>query len=189
MACHRRKLVVVGDNIKKGKTELLITFSKGKYPEVYVPTVFENCVADLLVDNEDVEFELVDTADQEDYDRLRPLSYPNTDVVLLVFYIDFPDSLDNVKEKWVPEIKHFCPDVPYILVGIRKELRNNPDVIAELAKLKLTPVTPEEGETVAQMIEAKCYMECSAKEFDGVNEVFETAARFALQHVRHPQQR
>ncbi|KAG0136987.1 ras family-domain-containing protein [Tuber indicum] len=98
MAEIRRKLVIVGDGAC-GKTCLLIVFSKGTFPEVYVPTVFENYVADVEVDGKHVELALWDTAGQEDYDRLRPLSYPDSHVILICFAIDSPDSLDNVQEK------------------------------------------------------------------------------------------
>lgn len=67
-----------------------------------------------------VELALWDTAGQEDYDRLRPLSYPDTDVILMCFSIDSPDSLENIPEKWTPEVRHFCPNVPIILVGNKK---------------------------------------------------------------------
>ena len=88
-----------------------------------------------------VELALWDTAGQEDYDRLRPLSYPDTDVILMCFSIDSPDSLQNIPgkfthgfyfrsltsgffiEKWVPEVRHFCPKVPIVLVGNKKDLR------------------------------------------------------------------
>ncbi|KAK1332691.1 hypothetical protein QTO34_007374 [Cnephaeus nilssonii] len=92
MAAIRKKLVIVGDGAC-GKTCLLIVFSKDQFPEVYVPTVFENYVADIEVDGKQVELALWDTAGQEDYDRLRPLSYPDTDVILMCFSIDSPDSL------------------------------------------------------------------------------------------------
>lgn len=52
-----------------------------------------------------VELALWDTAGQEDYDRLRPLSYPDTDVILMCFSIDSPDSLENIPEKWTPEVE------------------------------------------------------------------------------------
>lgn len=85
----RRKLVIVGDGAC-GKTCLLIVFSKGTFPEVYVPTVFENYVADVEVDGRKVELALWDTAGQEDYDRLRPLSYPDSNVILICFSVDSP---------------------------------------------------------------------------------------------------
>jgi hypothetical protein len=77
-----------------------------------VPTVFENYVADVEVDGKHVELALWDTAGQEDYDRLRPLSYPDSHVILICFAIDSPDSLDNVQEK-VPSPKYSFP--PYSL--------------------------------------------------------------------------
>jgi len=207
MAAIRKKLVIVGDGAC-GKTCLLIVFSKDQFPEVYVPTVFENYVADIEVDGkqvrvpksslflflfldflmangscmrEQVELALWDTAGQEDYDRLRPLSYPDTDVILMCFSIDSPDSLENIPEKWTPEVKHFCPNVPIILVGNKKDLRNDPNTIKELSKMKQEPVKPEEGRAMAEKINAFAYLECSAKSKEGVREVFETATRAALQ--------
>ncbi|XP_047415074.1 transforming protein RhoA-like isoform X2 [Sciurus carolinensis] len=160
MAAIRKKLVIVGDGAC-GKTCLLIVFSKDQFPEVYMPTVFENYV--------------------EDYDRLRPLSYPDTDVILMCFSIDNPDSLENIPEKWTPEVKHFCPSVPIILVGNKKDLRNDEHTRQELAKMKQEPVKPEEGRDMANRIGAFGYMECSAKTKDGVREVFGMATRAALQ--------
>lgn len=78
--------------------------------QVYVPTVFENYVADVEVDGKHVELALWDTAGQEDYDRLRPLSYPDSHVILICFAVDSPDSLDNVQEKvgvYFPRISTF----------------------------------------------------------------------------------
>ncbi|XP_072038264.1 ras-like GTP-binding protein RHO [Amphiura filiformis] len=180
MAAIRKKLVIVGDGAC-GKTCLLIVFSKDQFPEVYVPTVFENYVADIEVDGKQVELALWDTAGQEDYDRLRPLSYPDTDVILMCFSIDNPDSLENIPEKWTPEVKHFCPNVPVILVGNKKDLRNDENTKRELIKMKQEPVKPEEGRTMADKIGAFAYLECSARTKDGVREVFETATGAALQ--------
>ncbi|KAK6624440.1 GTP-binding protein Rho1 [Polyplax serrata] len=180
MAAIRKKLVIVGDGAC-GKTCLLIVFSKDQFPEVYVPTVFENYVADIEVDGKQVELALWDTAGQEDYDRLRPLSYPDTDVILMCFSIDSPDSLENIPEKWTPEVKHFCPNVPIILVGNKKDLRNDPNTIKELGKMKQEPMRPEEGRAMAEKINAFAYLECSSKSKEGVREVFETATRAALQ--------
>ena len=94
---------------------MLIVFSKGTFPEVceyqligasantreqiFMPTVFENYVAEVEVDGKYVELALWDTAGLEDYDRLRPLAYPDSHVILICFDIAGPDSLDNVLEK------------------------------------------------------------------------------------------
>jgi len=120
-ATIRRKLVVVGDG-SCGKTCLLMTFSKDEFPEVYVPTVFENYTTNIEVDNRQIALDLWDTAGQEDFDRLRPLSYNGTDVVLMCFSIDQPESLENIQKKWLTEIKHHCPNVPIFLVGNKKDL-------------------------------------------------------------------
>nr|CDS20255.1 transforming protein RhoA [Echinococcus granulosus] len=158
----RKKLVIVGDGAC-GKTCLLIVFSKDQFPEVYVPTVFENYVADIEMDNTRVELALWDTAGQEDYDRLRPLSYPETDVILMCFSIDSPDSLENISEKWTAEVKHFCPNVPIILVGNKKDLRNDERALAELSKFRQSPVTTEQGKAKAAQIGAYGYVECSGR--------------------------
>ncbi|KAG1801956.1 P-loop containing nucleoside triphosphate hydrolase protein [Suillus variegatus] len=198
MAEIRRKLVIVGDGAC-GKTCLLIVFSKGTFPEVYVPTVFENYVADVEVDGKHVELALWDTAGQEDYDRLRPLSYPDTHVILICFAVDSPDSLDNVQEKWISEVMHFCAGLPIILVGCKNDLRRDRRVIDELKKTSQRPVTPEEvrfcflshrflwmmcrpfqGMAVANKIGARHYLECSARTGEGVREVFQYATRAAL---------
>jgi len=180
MAAIRKKLVIVGDGAC-GKTCLLIVFSKDQFPEVYVPTVFENYVADIEVDNKQVELALWDTAGQEDYDRLRPLSYPDTDVILMCFSIDSPDSLENIPEKWTPEVKHFCPNVPIILVGNKKDLRTDQATQRELQKMKQEPVSSQQGQDMSDKINAFAYHECSAKSKEGVREVFEEATRAALQ--------
>ena len=93
MAAIRKKLVIVGDGAC-GKTCLLIVFSKDQFPEVYVPTVFDSYSATVMTGGRPVNLGLWDTAGQEDYDRLRPLSYPQTDVFLICFSFPcllFPD--------------------------------------------------------------------------------------------------
>ncbi|KAG0744895.1 hypothetical protein G6F57_006258 [Rhizopus arrhizus] len=181
----RKKLVIVGDGAC-GKTCLLTVFSRGSFPEAYVPTVFESYVADVEVDNKHVELALWDTAGQEDYDRLRPLSYPDSNVILICFSIDSPDTLDNVQEKWISEILHFCQGLPILLVACKKDLRNDPEKIEELRKTSQKPVATEEGMSVAQKIGAYKYIECSAKTGEGVREVFEHATRAALMANKHP---
>lgn len=98
----------------------------------------------------------------------------------MCFSIDSPDSLENIPEKWTPEVKHFCPNVPIILVGNKKDTRNDENTKRELRKMKQEPVKMGEGQSMAENIHAKAYMECSAKTKEGVREVFETATAAAL---------
>ncbi|KAI8976277.1 small GTPase-binding protein [Pilobolus umbonatus] len=179
MGAIRKKVVVVGDGAC-GKTSLLIVFSKGTFPEMYIPTVFENYVADVTVDGQIVELALWDTAGQEDYDRLRPLSYPDSHVVLICFAIDSPDSLDNVQEKWISEVLHFCMGLPIILVGCKKDLRVDTSRTEELRRTSQRLVTSDEAIGVARKINAFKYLECSAKTGEGVHTVFETCARATM---------
>lgn len=175
----RRKLVIVGDGAC-GKTCLLFVFSRGAFPDIYVPTVFDNYTANVDLDGRIVELALWDTAGQEDYDRLRPLSYPDTNVVLICFSVDLPESLLNVQEKWIAEVLHFCHGVPIILVGCKVDLREDPDTIQMLREQGLQPVTTAEGQQVADKIGAIKYIECSAKKNYNVDEVFKTATRASL---------
>lgn len=95
----RIKLVIVGDGLC-GKTCLLIVFSENRFPiDEHGGTVYENYVADIEYEGKSVEIALWDTSGLEDYDRLRPLSYPDTDVVLICYEIGEPDSLSNVPDK------------------------------------------------------------------------------------------
>ncbi|KAF3312423.1 GTP-binding protein Rho1 [Orbilia oligospora] len=179
----RRKLVLVGDPC--GKTCLAVVFCKGFFPKVDMPTIFENYVADVEVDGKYVELAVWDTAGLGDYDSLRPLSYPDSHVVLLCFSVANRDSYDNVKEKWIGEVLHFCRSIPIILVGTEKDCRDRgaPYPYGDTG----APVTTEEGEELRRKIGAEKYIECSAKTNEGVRGVFETATRLAL--TARPQKR
>jgi len=176
---HRRKLVMVGDGAC-GKTSLLYVFTKDEMPTSYVPTIFDNYVADMEIENKQVELALFDTAGQEEYDQLRILMYPDADVIIICYSIDSPDSLMNVVEKWAPEVKHFCPGVPIILCGNKKDLRNNEEVKLKLSDTKQVPVQIEDGIQAAHAIEASAMVECSALTKAGVMQLFETAAQSSL---------
>ncbi|KAG8527689.1 uncharacterized protein KY384_007843 [Bacidia gigantensis] len=173
---YSKKFVVVGDG-GCGKTCLLISYSQGYFPEKYVPTVFENYITntDQKSTGKTVELALWDTAGQEEYDRLRPLSYPETDLLFVCFAIDCPNSLENVMDK----VLHFCPTTPLILVGLKSDLRQQKRCIELLKTQGLTPVTPEQGQGVAKQMGAT-YVECSSREMNGVHEVFELAIEMAV---------
>jgi GTPase SAR1 family protein len=116
---------------------------------------------------------------QEDYDRLRPLSYPQTDVFLVCFSVTSPASFENVKEKWFPEVHHHCPGVPCLIVGTQIDLRDDPQVLEKLSRQKQRPVPPEQGERLARELGAVKYVECSALTQKGLKNVFDEASKTA----------
>ncbi|KAJ7399887.1 Ras-related C3 botulinum toxin substrate 2 [Pitangus sulphuratus] len=120
---------------------------------VVVGDGFDNYSANVMVDSKPVNLGLWDTAGQEDYDRLRPLSYPQTDVFLICFSLVSPASYENVRAKWFPEVRHHCPSTPIILVGTKLDLRDDKDTIEKLKEKKLSPITYPQGLALAKEIE------------------------------------
>jgi len=173
------KCVVVGDGTV-GKTCMLISYTTDSFPGEYVPTVFDNYSAPMVCDGIAVSLGLWDTAGQEDYDRLRPLSYPQTDVFLICYSVVSPSSFENVTSKWCPEIKHHCPEAPVILVGTKIDLREDKETLQQLSELSLAPVKREHGQKLANKIRAVKYMECSALTQRGLKQVFDEAVRAVL---------
>ncbi|KAF9126898.1 GTP-binding protein Rho1 [Mortierella sp. 14UC] len=180
MAEIRRKLVTVGD-VACGKTCLLMSFSLGYFPQDFVPTIFEHYVVDVKLDGKKVVLALWDTSDREHYNRIRPLAYHRSHVFLICFAIDSPNSLERVGGKWISEVQHDCGrGVPILLVGCKKDLRDDQSTIEALGRNNQAPVSPEQGAETARYINAHDYLECSAKTGEGVLEVFESATRASL---------
>jgi len=165
------KLVVVGDGAI-GKTCLLVVFANGTFPEQYIPTVFENYTKNFThPDHGEVELELWDTAGQEEFDKLRPMSYPNSDIVFICFSLVDEDSLMNTREKWLPEVQDYLTDVFIFLVGLKADLR---DAMPDNA------VATERGEALVSELGATQYWEVSAKTRTHVDEVFNAAVDVVL---------
>jgi len=173
------KCVVVGDGTV-GKTCMLISYTTDSFPGEYVPTVFDNYSAPMVCDGVPVSLGLWDTAGQEDYDRLRPLSYPQTDVFLICFSVVSPSSFENVTSKWCPEIKHHCPDAPILLIGTKIDLREDKEALQALADNGNSPLKREQGQKLANKIRAVKYLECSALTQRGLKQVFDEAVRAVL---------
>ncbi|AWP14401.1 Ras -like family member Q [Scophthalmus maximus] len=172
------KCVVVGDGAV-GKTCLLMSYANDAFPEEYVPTVFDHYAVSVNVGGKQYLLGLYDTAGQEsshvkvilftfflfitqaqfcpallqeDYDRLRPLSYPMTDVFLICFSVVNPASFQNVREEWVPELQEYAPSVPYLLIGTQIDLRDDPKTIAKLNDMKEKPIATEQGQKLAKEV-------------------------------------
>jgi len=178
-AARSYKCVVVGDGTV-GKTCMLISFTTNKFPDKYEPTVFDNFTTYINVDGVTVNMELWDTAGQETYDRLRPLTYTRTNVFLICFSVVNPASYDNVLLKWYPELKHHCPDATILLIGTKIDLRDDANITAQLYAKGYSPFSKEQGKSLGRKIKALKYLECSSLTQQGLRRVFDEAAKAVL---------
>ncbi|URE46104.1 RHO [Musa troglodytarum] len=154
------KCVTVGDGAV-GKTCMLISYTSNTFPTDYVPTVFDNFSANVIVDGSTVNLGLWDTAGQEDYNRLRPLSYRGADVFLLAFSLTSKASYENIYKKWIPELRHYAPNVPIVLVGTKLDLREDKQFFIDHPGA--TSITSAQAKELKKMIGAAVYIECSSK--------------------------
>jgi Ras-related C3 botulinum toxin substrate 1 len=117
-------------------------------------------------------------AGQEDYNRLRPLSYRGADVFVLAFSLISRASYENVFKKWIPELQHFAPGVPIVLVGTKMDLREDRHYLSDHPGL--SPVTTSQGEELRKHIGATYYIECSSKTQQNVKAVFDAAIKVVI---------
>ncbi|OWF43521.1 cell division control protein 42 homolog [Mizuhopecten yessoensis] len=164
------KCVVVGDG-GVGKTSMVLSYSTGKIMTEYQPTCFDSYTVPVPKDEGDVLVMVMDPAGQDTYDRLRTLSYFDTDIFLVCFAVDDKDSLDNVRTKWVPEIREYRPNTPFILVGTQTDLRGSVIDITDSC------VTTQQGRKMARRLGAIKYMECSSLDGVGLEEIFRMTIR------------
>lgn len=173
------KVVVVGDGAC-GKTCLLEVFRRNQFPAAYIPTVVDNFAKDVTISEGSagsevcVTLALWDTAGQEDYDTIRPLSYRETDLVLICYTIENKKKIPNISKKWLMEIKNYCPKAGYFLVGLKSDLRTLNDPTLDKAAF----ISTEEGQDIANSIKAVKFIECSARTGENVNTVFNEAAKY-----------
>ncbi|CAI4728614.1 CEI_1a_G0044780.mRNA.1.CDS.1 [Saccharomyces cerevisiae] len=223
------KCVIIGDGAV-GKTSLLISYTTNSFPTDYVPTVFDNYSTTIAIPNGTAsspleldngndkrgslssassspstdrklyKINLWDTAGQEDYDRLRPLCYPQTDIFLICFSVSEHASFANVTEKWLPELKQTSNiegtslytklgKYPILLVGTKSDLRDDPATQKKLQEVNSDYVSQEEIDELVQRCGFMGYTECSAATQAGVREVFEQAVRYAIYEPESPNQK
>jgi len=175
------KCVVVGDGAV-GKTCLLLSYSTNTFPGEYSPTVFDNYIANVMLDGKPINLGLWDTAGQDDYDHLRPMSYSDTDVFLICFSLISPSSFENVSLKWFPEVRRHASHIPIILVGTKADLRNDDKILSTLKTKGQHVITPQEAASMQREIGAVAYLECSALTQEGLKSVFDESIRAAMAH-------
>ena len=149
--------------------------------------LFADYVCTVCVDGQPISLGLWDTAGQEEYDRLRPLSYPNTDVFLLCFSLVSRASYENVQYRWLPEVRLHCPGAKIILVGLKQDLRGDAEVLRTLRSKGHEPISSDDGLQLATKIGASRYVECSALTQKGLKTVFDEAVLTVVAPAATPQ--
>lgn len=135
--------------------------------------MFDNYYKDITFKGVNASMGLWDTAGQEEYDRLRVLSYNDTDLVIVTFSIADPDSFDNVSSKWIPEIKYHMKDSFIFLVGCKLDLRKDPITLNRLSNKNQVPITTSQGKRKAREIGADSYIELSALTGTNIENLFD----------------
>lgn len=190
---------------------LLLT---ANFSDEHILAPLENQTLSRRVEDQDISLNLWDTANIEEYgiynlfrgwllltaDRFRHLAYPGTDVFIICFSLINRSSYDNVKMKWYLEINHYLPLCPFIVVGTKKDLREDPFTCIELEEkglvwyyhsfwitsYHLRPVTMKEGQALANELGASAYLECSALKSENIEEVFHLASVTGMNGLRKP---
>lgn len=169
---------------------MLISYTTNKFPREYIPPLFDNYAVTVMIGGDPVQFVtlgLFEGGDRRRWtDRLRPLSYPQTDVFLVCFSVVSPASLESAMKAWVPEITHHCPQAPFLLVGLQQDLRDGSTTTGNLHDPPFVdphqpPVTYEQGVKCAEQLGAVKYVECSALTQKGLKNVFDEAISAALE--------
>lgn len=175
----RIKVVLVGDGAV-GKTSLVVSYSTNGFPGEYVPTAFDNYNVVVNVDGQPLNVQLCDTAGQDDFDPLRSLCYPETDVFLVCFSVVCPSSYHSVASRWINEVQKYCPSAPIILVGTKSDLRSDVRLMLQLARYGQAPITTIQGHQLARRLGAVNYVETSALTQHDLKEAFDQAIVSAL---------
>ncbi|XP_074655294.1 rho-related protein racA-like isoform X2 [Tubulanus polymorphus] len=176
----RMQLILAGDgNI--GKSMLIHANADDGIPPEYGarmdPSLGFELYALVTIDGKKYNISLFESG-PEDYDRLRPLSYPQTDVFLMCFSVDRPTSFENIRDKWYPEVRRHCPNVPCLIVGCKADLRW--DAHASTRTLVSTKSIQQLSKELGFQ-----YFETSAKSSAGLKEAFGAAIKeFELEKSR-----
>ncbi|KAF7348020.1 hypothetical protein MSAN_01754400 [Mycena sanguinolenta] len=170
-----KSMLVAGDS-DVGKTCLLTAYAENRFPTGYVSRTYGGHGIEVAVRDVRYVFEVFDNAGAPEYDRLRPLGYPDTSVLVICFSVDILTSFSNVRSRWLPDTQHHCPGIPCIFVATQIDLRDpefDADTLGVEPEAPRLIITTAEGEKLARKIKAAKYVECSVKTREGVQDVFD----------------
>eukprot|EP00760_Papus_ankaliazontas_P035845 PhM_4_TR8049/c0_g1_i1/m.106645/K04392/RAC1; Ras-related C3 botulinum toxin substrate 1 len=187
--CENVKCVVVGDGTV-GKTCMLISFTQNSFAEDYNATVFDNYIQNIISGGKTVRLCLWDTSGQEEFERMRAMSYHQANVFLVCAAVDNPTSFQNLRSKWIPELKKNyeasgSPLPPILIVGTKGDRRQEPGTMCvprgEIDAV-VNAITADLGATAV----GGCggYLECSAKDHTNIKDVFTHATKLGQANIK-----
>ena len=190
------KLVIIGDSCV-GKTCMISTLTEGRFPDEMVCPYAPQIALAVDGGRRTVSLTLWDTKCGEDYAPLRPRIFPGTCCFLVCYSCVSRSSFESVERQWLAEMQFYLPHVPWILVGLQSDLRNQAQAPLstqqqqqkqqkQQKQKQQAPVTADEGKELACRLGAASYLECSALE-DGSavsrGEVREDTSVFKAAHA------
>jgi len=179
------KVVVVGDGAV-GKTCLCTVYTQKTFPTSYNPTVFDTYPTDMVLADPEktaVKVNIWDTAGQEEFENLRTLTYPDTDLFIVCFSMVDRNSFENVGHVWLKDLNGRAANTPKFLVGTKKDLIGNKDhsgrQTSDINKKSLP--TQSEIDKLVKSEKLIGFKAVSAKEdIESVSEAFELATLRAV---------
>eukprot|EP01128_Nolandella_sp_AFSM9_P002694 TRINITY_DN13076_c0_g1_i1.p1 TRINITY_DN13076_c0_g1~~TRINITY_DN13076_c0_g1_i1.p1 ORF type:complete len:216 (+),score=33.96 TRINITY_DN13076_c0_g1_i1:36-683(+) len=174
------KLVFIGDGAV-GKTSYVITMMED-FPVEYVPTVMDIRDIPFTFEGQSYSVGLWDTTGRGDYEALLPLMFEGATAFVLSFSLISSTSFANITERWLPIIQHHAPTVPFVLMGTKYDLLEDPATLESLRKKNVEIVSRA---SALQLVETQplgiAYVETSALKRHNVNQVIEEVLRYREQ--------
>ena len=202
IARRPRKILVLGD-MMSGKTNLISSYCKDRYQDQYIPTLFRCVQTDATVRGENINLVVLDISGRDDFAPLRKYAYHKVDTVVFCYPVDSIDSFERIRSFWVPELKAYAPKAPFVVVGTKRDIRDEARDRVEGYKLSLhgkegetdgrigveaefakTFVSYDRGKRLSNELSAQGFYECSAMYRDGTRSLFESITMIALKKSR-----
>ncbi len=171
----KKQIVLVGDAYC-GKTALAARLSQDLFLCEYVPTDFDDFVAEVNTKLGVCQLTVLDTSgDFEEASDVRSMAYKGCDAVIICFDLTDQSTLESVEAKWVPEVIKHCPGVPFYIAGCKRDAMCDGAEGCVCGERCCTQTEKDLLELI-ERTGAVAYTECSALTFDNVEELFQTVA-------------
>lgn len=199
-----RKILILGD-MTSGKSNLISAYCKDRFTKEYTPTYLNCCKTDAKICGENIDLVVIEISGRDDFEPLRRRAYHKIDAVIFCYPVDNILSFERVKKFWVPELRKYTSKAPFVLVGTKKDLRDEAqdekrEIERELTKEKSDVemagrlrveaefrgnfVSQERGKHMAHLLGAAGFYECSSLYRDTTREIFENVTKTAMQKTR-----